>query len=854
MKRFPALAFRNLWSRKLRTLLTGFGIVLGVATVLAFGVTNATVEKSLNDFFSQAAGEADLTILSAELKQTFRERAIDRAAAFPNTILAVGSLWREDAAWLRPENKVLTLVGIEPEIDGRVRNYDLAAGRMISRDDRAYTIVLVAVFAEDNDIQLGDDLEIYLGEAGVEKFEVVGLLESEGVARIENGSIGFLRLDVAQDLFAERGRVSQIDLVVSSDIDTDSRALTRFKDELATYMGDDYTVTYPAALGQAIVDSMAGLRTGLNIFSLVALFVGAMLIYNTFSMTIAERRIEIGMLRAIGTARRQILQLVLIEAVLLAFMGSILGLGFGLFMSIPLVQLFADTFAQVGLPLEQFDVPPRSMVQAVLLGIIATFVAAFVPAWQASRVSPVEAMHSQVENRQGFIIHHGWKIGLVMVALSLSELPFNILPDATFLFLIFAGATLVVPVTIQMLEWLIRRGLLRLYGPVGGLGSRNLNRAKGRTSLTIGVLMIGAALTIGVGAVRAAFGQAANKWINVAVGGDLVVTINQEQRAQFTSQLMVVPGVALVSPVRIVDVGLTGVTNRQGFSPKETSTGFQAVQLDTYRQVAGFQFAEEAEREEEILARLAQGGAVLASTVLSDKYDIETGDLIRLRTRHGERDFEVIGLINSFIFGGNSVVGIWEDMERYLGQNSIFESFMIKLSPGADADLVRQTVEARLQRYSSDFELESSVEFRETMLRQFNDFMTIFNVVVYIAILVAGLGVVNTMTMNVLERIREIGMLRSIGVTRWQVGKMVLAETAAMGVLGAAFGLSVGWLTSEDMVFNMSVGSGWQFDYVLPVAAFVGAAITTLIVSQLAALYPVWRASRVEIVEAIKHE
>jgi putative ABC transport system permease protein len=187
-----------------------------------------------------------------------------------------------------------------------------------------------------------------------------------------------------------------------------------------------------------------------------------------------------------------------------------------------------------------------------------------------------------------------------------------------------------------------------------------------------------------------------------------------------------------------------------------------------------------------------------------------------------------------------------------LGINRVW-LFLVKLSPGSDADAVRQVFQTRLSRYG-DFEVESAVDFRATFSNDVRSFMAIFNVVVYIAVLVAGLGVVNTMTMNILERVREIGMLRAVGMTRTQVGRMILAEAGAMGVIGGAFGLGIGWLIAKDMVFEMSRGSSWQFDYIFPTTAFVSAALTALIVSQLAALYPVWRASNMPVVEAIQHE
>jgi putative ABC transport system permease protein len=313
-----------------------------------------------------------------------------------------------------------------------------------------------------------------------------------------------------------------------------------------------------------------------------------------------------------------------------------------------------------------------------------------------------------------------------------------------------------------------------------------------------------------------------------------------------------VSGVELATPFNVTEVGVTGGTHAGVYSSKEDTIAFEAVDVPTYRRVAGFLFAQEAEREDEMLARLVQGDAVLISTVLSDQYHLRRGDAIRLRTRRGARDFEIAGVVDSFMWGGKCVVGTWSDMERYLGYSRA-SLFLVKLAPGADASATQRAIEARLGR-SDAFEVQSAAVFRASFSRDIMSFMAIFQVVVYIAVLVAGLGVVNTMTMNILERVREIGMLRSIGMTHGQVGRMVLAEAGAMGVIGGLFGIGIGWLVSKDMVMGMSQGTSWQFNYIFPTLAFVSAAVTTLVISQLAALYPLWRAGRMRIIEAIQHE
>lgn len=936
MSNFSGLAFRNLWARKLRTLVTGLGIVLGVATVLAIGVTNATVEVSLNDFFSQVSGDADLTVTDTSDKP-FRDRALDQVRGMPGVQLAVGSFWRGATLALPDDDQNLQIVGIDPDLDPQVRAYTLAAGTMISNQDRTYTIVLVETFAEEHDIDLGDDVLLTLGPDREEKLRVVGLLTSDGLARWNNGAIGFVRLDTAQAIFDESKRLTQIDLVAEPAVATDSQALEALQEEMRATLGDDFSVDYPAAIGQSITESMAGLRTGLSIFSVIALFVGALLIYNTFAMTVTERKREIGMLRAVGATRGQVLRLMLIEASMLGLFGSLLGLAGGMLMAFPLIQLFSQGFGG-DIELNVYTVPPASMVQGMLVGLVVTLVAASVPAWQAGRISPVEAMRPHAEKKAGFFIAHGWKVGLIMLAFGLNtifigwieavlrfispglvaaatgllsavlviagvamilprlgqdaveRLPglrrlvawrgqngawrffarggwvtgamlvalgvadpiWSVLPDALFFVILFTAGTLLVPITIQLLEHGARTVLLKLYGQPGNLGSRNLNRAKARTSLTVSVLMVGVVMTIAIGSMNAAFRKTLNEWVDTALGGDLTISADSGQRLEVISQIESIEGVGRATPLQIVPLNVVAAINEEGTSSEDDIVAFMAVNLPTYVEVAGIQFVEDAEDEAMMLARLNQGDAVFVSSVLATEYAVKRGDYIRLRTKRGERDFEVAGIINNFMWGGRSVIGTWADMERYLGQDRAWQ-FLVKLAPGADAAVVKDRVEERLNRRGT-YEVNSADTYRRSISQDVEQFFAIFNVIVYISVIVAALGVVNTMTMNILERVREIGMLRSIGMTRWQVSQMILAEAAAMGVIGGIFGLSLGFLISENMVAGMSEGSGWNFEYVFPLAAFISAVITVMLVSQVAALYPVWRAAGIRIVEAISHE
>ena len=326
MRRLSTLAFRNLWIRKARTLLTVVGIVLGVATVFAIRITSASTAKSLEDFFTQSSGQADLSVTSAaESSAGFRQRLLRRVQEFPGVETVVANTWDQSLLLGRDGDVSLQVMGVDPVTDRRVRSYEVEQGRFLSAEDRCYTVMLVAPVAEEYEIEVGDKVELVVAE-GTEMFQVVGLLKDKGAGRLNLGRVAFMPLDVAQRVF-ERGRkVDQMDLVAEPAVAGQEATLKQLKEGLQTELGAAYVVDYPSAIGQSVADALSGFNAAMSMFSVIAWLVGAMLIYNTFAMTVVERTREIGLLRALGTSKGQLLRLVLSEALCLGLGGTVLGL------------------------------------------------------------------------------------------------------------------------------------------------------------------------------------------------------------------------------------------------------------------------------------------------------------------------------------------------------------------------------------------------------------------------------------------------------------------------------------------------------------------------------------------------
>jgi putative ABC transport system permease protein len=268
--------------------------------------------------------------------------------------------------------------------------------------------------------------------------------------------------------------------------------------------------------------------------------------------------------------------------------------------------------------------------------------------------------------------------------------------------------------------------------------------------------------------------------------------------------------------------------------------------------VASFVFEEANGDLVRALAELAAGDALLISTTLADRYGLTTGDKLRLETRRGEQDFQIAGVVVDFTSQGYVVNGTRADLARYFGVSSVDE-FIVALEPGSSPKAEAERLEQRYGQ-SRHIAVETATDFRAKLRDLTSQAFALFDVLGLIGVIIAALGVVNTLLMNVFERQREIGGLRSLGMTRGQVARMVLAESGAMGIIGGLFGTVFGFFLSQVFLLGLQVIGGYTVNYNLPPTALGASLVIALIVSQGAALYPAWRAAGVRIVEAIQHE
>jgi putative ABC transport system permease protein len=630
----------------------------------------------------------------------------------------------------------------------------------------------------------------------------------------------------------------------------DAEKLDSLRENLQTLLGQDYSVVFPASQGQRMTQMLGSYQIGLNFLSGMALFVGAFLIFNAFLMTVVERTREFGMLRTVGMSSGQVTTQVLAEAAVLGVVGSLLGLGLGVLMSQGLSQVMAFVLA---MEMAKIDISTDLVITSTVVGVVVSILAAALPAFQAGKVSPLEALRVRAKSREGWLIRYGWIPGGLLLVICAVILVLNPFPyDVQFrlgsmvVVGLFFGGTLLIPSSVSLWERVFRPAMRALYGGSGRLGSSNVQRSKFRTTLTVAALMIGVSMIIVVWAMTESFKSDLDDWLEGYIGGDLFVTSSLPMGRDVWKKLESVPGVQAVTPVGYFEVDWL---NPAGV---EERIAFMAFDPASYSQVTRFTFNDALTDASQALQKLAGGDAIFISSVIAEKFGLKQGDQVSLVTRSGKRPFEIAAVVVDYYNQGLVVSGSWGDMRRYFREGEA-NVFLIKIEPGLSRTTMRDRIDG-LYGARENLIIETNQDLLGRVSVLMEQSFRMFDVLAVIAMLVGFFGIVNTLTMNVMERTQEIGMLRGVGMTQGQVVRMILAEAALIGIIGGVLGLIFGVILSRIFMAAMTAMSGYTLVYILPAARVFLAVLIAFLVSQIAATLPAARAARIRILDAIHYE
>jgi putative ABC transport system permease protein len=830
-------SLRALVYRPGRAILTLASIVIGVAAVVSVNVATSTTRRAYQEMFSTVTGRAAIEVTAAG-GGGFDEKVLEIVGKTPGVRVASPIIQRPTIMYAKQRRVKLLALGVDPAKDPAVRDYRLQEGQSLAHKDGA---LLEVEFARNLGLGPGDEVKL-LTRSGMRRVQVVGLLEARGVAALRMGGLMLLRLSKAQSVFRVSHKFDQIQVVLEDSADVE-QVIARLRRALPAGI----EANRPATSTQLVEETLASSEQGLELASAFSLLLAAFIILNTALMSIGERRRQLATMRAIGASRRQIAHLVQRESLIMGAVGTTLGILLGLAGA----QLLTDALTnllQISLP--AMFLTPKPFVLAVVFGMGVAWLGAAVPAYRASKLSPVEGMmavpHEDMEGASHKSIILGAVLtlgsGVVLALCILGYLPTIIAVTTAVVMLI--GIVLLLPLVLNPLAHLARILLQPLLGVETQLAHRQILRHRARTALTIGVLYVAASTGVGLSNSILDNVRDVRQWYQQALAGDFFVRammpdpgsgMSADLPEELDAEIRKVPGITNIDSTRFLKANVAGrsvvVITRQFTDPDPSYHDFQGGDTRTMHQ------------------RLVSGEVVIG-TVLSQKTGLGVGDELPLETREGVKRLRIAGLFNEYMVGGLSV---------YMYRPVAEKLFHIE---GVDAYLVRadhrqlREVQARLQ---------ALCDKHGVLLHSFTDVVNIVDGmirgiegclwgVLVLGFFVAAFGVVNTLTMNVLEQTRELGLMRIVAMTRWQVRKTILTQAAMIGGLGllpgVVAGIAVGYLI--HLATMPATGHPVAFVFRPWLVAFCFVAGFIMVVA--AAWFPAERAARLELTKALQYE
>jgi putative ABC transport system permease protein len=853
LRRFSGLSFRNLRSRVQRTLLTAVGIVLGVGIVFGVLTLSNTMSGTFEDLFTRAYGSADLTVTAAGGSGGFDQKVVEEIrgyegveSAAPRYSLSSSLILDKGRKDSLPEVRSMRLFGVEPQSAKLATGFELTDGHF-PRSGKELT--LDGGSAKRSGLKIGDRVTVGTPE-GPKELRLVGLL------RIPGGSFGGLAfgmapLPFAQNAFDKQGQISGIAVEAAEGV-----SVSDLRERLDRSLGEGLQAERSEKRTQEISGQLQGFKIALLFFAGTSLFVGAFLVFNALSMTILERTRELGMLRALGSTRAMIARTVIVEAMLLGMIGSVLGVLFGYGMARGLVYLFGRAFL---FEITSLVLSPFALVSAIVVGIAVTVVAALYPAMKAGRVSPVEAMRARSAGttaetgRSRVVSLLAPVFGLALAGagipwiyylaknLSASLGGFVYASGIAAIIAAFLGISLVVPVLVRPLAALFSPALRLLFGVEGRMAAANATRNKGRTALTASALMVGISLVVAFSALGGSLLGSIRDYLDGSLGSDYVVQPTQQNSdagfsAELPEEIGRVQGVekttSIVSTFRRDGKKVDAVFGVDQSYPDIFRVNYSAGGPDAF-------------------SRLKKGDALIGKQ-LAKARKLGVGSRIELLGPEGKKEYRVEGILKNDIVGGGMGIYLSQGILASDFNETQSEFLAIKARSGSDREALERRIEAVLEDYPQ-FTLYSNAEWKAQIESDFNRQYVFFYAIMGVSVAVSAFGVVNTLSMSVFERTREIGILRAVGTTRLQIGRLVIDEGIVISLIGCLIGVALGSLLGYLFVQGSGAG-GFEIDFYYPKLPALAALLSGLFIGIFAGLLPARSAARKGIVEAVQYE
>ena len=851
-----AVSLKGMAGRKLRTVLTALAVVLGVALIAGTYILTDTIDRQFDQIFAQVRKGVDVSVTP---KKVFNSDNNANPPAFPASYLnqvqqvsgvqkAAGGIF-DDGVVLDNKGKKIGGSGGAPNFissnsPAPFSPYTYVTGHAPTAPNQ---VAIDKYTADKQHWTIGQTVRVG-GQGPAQPYTLVGITKFGKLNGLAGAPIAVMTLQQAQKVTDKVGKFDGIDVQAQKGV-TPQALVARVQQALP---GDVAVRTGAEQAAKDSKDTKSGLsfiKTLLLVFAGVALFVGAFMIFNSFSITIAQRTRELSMLRTVGATRRQVLGSVLGEALVVGFVASAIGLGIGVGLAKGLKALFKAVGAD--LPGGAAVVESRTIIVSLIVGTLVTLIASLSPAIRATRIQPIEGV------REGAVIPRTrfsrikTPFGVATLALGVALMCLGLLTNSTgsavwlpLLFgtlLVFIGAAMFSSKLVRPIASLVGRPMEGLRGVTGQLARENATRNTGRTASTAAALMIGLALVSGVTIFAAGIKKSVNDAIDTSVRAGLVV----ENKDGWTSipaaagkAVAQVPGVTSSSEIRLSQAKVAGVSGTPDVSGVDPTTLPAVYQLDWKK------------GSNATLHQLDGNNAIVSESWSKSKHK-KVGQQIRITTQNGNHaTYTIIGTYkNNVHFLGDIAVTNQTLARDFKVTEDQF--VMYGLAPGANPDQVRNQASRILAAQFPNAQADTKSGFKKKQTQWINQISAFFYVLLSLAVIVSLFGIVNTLVLAIYERTRELGLLRAVGMSKRQVRRIVRYESVITALIGAILGTVLGVFFAV-IVSRPLAGEGFKLSF--PVGTLVILLILAGLAGVLAAITPARRASKLNVLEALAYE
>ncbi len=840
---FPRLfvwhVVRYVRRHRLLALLNVVSVALGVAVYVAIQIANRSANESFAAGVDLAAGKAHLEV-RGNLDETLWPNIAQVSGVKATTALVEGVVTLPDLP-----GEYLRILGVDIFSSDPFRTFALQTdGASLDLDrwlGRTGSLAVAEDFARRYSLKAGSKLRVSTN-AQITDAMVVGLMSEM------NDASHFAALDIgwAQELLGKQGRLTSIQILLEKPDEAEQVAA-----RIRKIVPADVSVAPPPQRSAQVQNMLSAFQLNLTAMSMVSLLVGAFLIYNTISASVARRRTELGILRALGASRTEVRSLFLGEAMIFGAIGIALGCVGGIALARLLIGAVEETISSLYLltSIERSFVEGGQFARAAVLGALSVLIGAWIPAEEASRVDPVGALRpgeesagATVPTRRLTLAAAGFiALAALACAIALQMGP----PLIAFIgaFFVLAGFGLLAPLAAQLTgraaaAWTAAGALWRL-------AADHLRRSLARNAITVAALATAIAMTIGLTVMIHSFRESVTAWIERGIVADLFIAPASNEIIGLSAEVPAAP----IAWLRARE----GVDSVDTFREEAITAGSTPVLLaivdGRYRDNLEFRGGKARER----MARVMAGEAVAVTESLARKFRVLAGDHISLVTPAGPVEFLIAGVYSDYTRDQGAVLMIRALHDRHWPPAGPM-SLAVYLEPGADPHVVADDFRRTFGR-DGQFVIYTNRSIRERILEIFDQTFAVTYVLRTIALVVAALGIFLSVTTLVAERRRETAMLRALGATRGQVQKLFMMEAGMIGVVASLLGLACGVLLAMVLTWVVNPAFfGWTIHLHLPVVVLVTTPLWIIPAAILSAWIPAWQGSDEPIADSIREE